>query len=68
MHSAKLNGKPGAYTYNMCLDAYAPISGGREMWGFPQKLAKPRLAVAHNTLVGTLEYGPVQVAKKARRW
>lgn len=59
----KLNGKPGAYTHNMYLDAYAPISGGRELWGFPQKLAKPRLAVEHDTLVGTLEYGPVQVAK-----
>jgi hypothetical protein len=33
------------------------------MWGLPQKLAKPRLAAAHNTLMGTLEYGPVQVAK-----
>lgn len=59
----KLNGKPGAYTHNMYLDVYAPISGGRELWGFPQKLAKPRLAVEHDTLVGTLEYGPVQVAK-----
>ena len=59
----KLNGEPGAYTHNMYLDAYAPISGGRELWGFPQKLAKPTLAVEHDTLVGTLEYGPVQIAR-----
>lgn len=58
-----LNGERGSYTINMYLDAYAPISGGRELWGFPQKLAKPQLAVEHDTLVGTLEYGPVQVAR-----
>ena len=59
----KFNGAAGAYTHNMYLDVYAPISAGRELWGFPQKLAKPRLTVEHDTLVGTLDYGPVQVAK-----
>jgi acetoacetate decarboxylase len=59
----KFNGKSGAYTHNMYLDVYAPISGGRELWGFPQKLAKPHLAVESDTLVGTLDYGPIQVAK-----
>jgi acetoacetate decarboxylase len=58
-----LNGERGSYTHNMYLDAYAPISGGRELWGFPQKLAKPQLAVERDTLVGTLDYGPVQVAR-----
>lgn len=58
-----LNGERGSYTLNMYLDAYAPISGGRELWGFPQKLAKPQLAVERDTLVGTLDYGPVQVAR-----
>jgi acetoacetate decarboxylase len=33
----------------------APISGGRELSGFPQKLATLRLAVAHDTLLGTLD-------------
>ena len=58
-----LNGQSGTYTHNMYLDVYAPISAGRELWGFPQKLAKPRLAVEHDTLVGTLDYGPVEVAR-----
>jgi acetoacetate decarboxylase len=58
-----LNGERGSYTYNMYLDAYAPISGGRELWGFPQKLATPQLTVERDTLVGTLDYGPVQVAR-----
>jgi len=59
----RLNGQAGAYIHNMYLDAYAPISGGRELWGFPHKFAKARLAVERDTLVGTLEYGPFRIAK-----
>lgn len=55
-------GEAGSYTHNMFLDVHAPISGGRELWGFPQKLAAPRLTVAHDTLLGTLDYGPERVA------
>lgn len=58
----RLGAQTGAYTLNMFLDVHAPISGGRELWGFPQKLAAPRLAVAHDTLLGTLDYGPERVA------
>jgi len=59
----RLQGLPGAYTHNMFLDVHAPISGGRELWGFPQKLASPCLTVAHDTLLGTLDYGPERVAR-----
>lgn len=58
----RLKGELGAYTHNMFLDVHAPISGGRELWGFPQKLAAPRLTVAHDTLLGTLDYGPERAA------
>ncbi|MGH8534319.1 MAG: acetoacetate decarboxylase [Gammaproteobacteria bacterium] len=58
----RLNTESGAYTHNMFLDVHAPISGGRELWGFSQKLAAPRLAVARDTLLGTLDYGPERVA------
>ncbi|NUJ81336.1 acetoacetate decarboxylase [Methylocystis sp. FS] len=58
----KFAGQPGAYTHSMFLDAHGPISGGRELWGFPQKLAAPRLSVEHDTLAGTLDYGPARVA------
>lgn len=58
----KFAGQPGAYTHNMFLDAQGPISGGRELWGFPQKLAAPRLSVEHDTLVGALDYGPARLA------
>lgn len=57
-----LHAEPGAYTHNMFLDVHAPISGGRELWGFPQKLAAPSLSVAHDTLLGSLDYGPERVA------
>jgi acetoacetate decarboxylase len=55
-------GKPGSYTHAMYLDDHPPIAGGRELWGFPKKLATPTLAVHSDTLVGTLDYGPVRVA------
>jgi acetoacetate decarboxylase len=46
----------------MFLDAHPPIAGGRELWGFPQKLAAPSLTVERDTLVGTLDFGPSRVA------
>lgn len=55
-------GKPGTYTLAMYLDDHPPLAGGREMWGFPKKLASPRLLTDKDTLIGTLDYGPVRVA------
>jgi len=46
----------------MVLDDEAPIAGGRELWGFPKKLASPKLSVETDTLLGVLKYGPVPVA------
>ena len=56
------NGERGAYTHAMYLDDEPPIAGGRELWGFPKKLAKPTLKVAADTLIGSLDYGPLKVA------
>jgi len=58
----RLRGETGLYTRAMFLDAHPPIAGGRELWGFPQKLAKPSLSVERDTLVGTLDFGPARVA------
>ncbi len=55
-------GKKGSYVHAMYLNDDAPISGGREIWGFPKKLAEPSLRVEKDTLVGTLDYGSVRVA------
>jgi len=58
----RLRGRPGNYTHAMFLDTHPPIAGGRELWGFPQKLAAPSLKVERDTLVGTLDFGPARVA------
>src|SRR5712672_1134687 len=36
-------GRRGAYTHCMFLNDEGPIAGGREIWGFPKKLAQPTL-------------------------
>ena len=55
-------GAKGSYTHSMFLDNHPPIAGGRELWGFPKVLASPKLHAQADTLVGTLDYGPVRVA------
>lgn len=55
-------GRAGGYTHCMFLNDHPPIAGGRELWGFPKKLASPVLRAEIDTLVGTLDYGPVRVA------
>ena len=55
-------GRKGSYQIAMYLNDHPPIAGGRELWGFPKKLASPSLRKEVDTLVGTLDYGPVRVA------
>jgi acetoacetate decarboxylase len=50
------------YTVQMYLDCSPPITGGREIWGFPKKYALPKLEVVHDTLTGTLIYAGQLVA------
>ena len=56
-------GARGNYVHAMYLNDHPPIAAGRELWGFPKKLAAPQLEVEIDTLVGTLDYGKVRVAK-----
>ena len=56
------DGKPGSYCHSLFLDAEAPLAGGREIWGFPEKLATASLKVETDTLVGTLDYGRIRLA------
>ncbi len=58
----RFEGRAGNYTHCMFLNDHPPIAGGRELWGFPKKLASPTLKAETDTLVGTLDYGPVRVA------
>jgi len=56
------DGVAGGYVHSMYLNDEAPIAGGRELWGFPKKLASPKVTVETDTLLGTLDYGSVRVA------
>jgi acetoacetate decarboxylase len=58
----RLGKETGGYTHAMYLNDGPPIFGGRELWGFPKKFAQPSLEVDRDTLVGTLDYGPVRIA------
>jgi acetoacetate decarboxylase len=58
----RYKGKMGSYTHAMYLDDLAPIAAGREIWGYPKKLAQPKLEVVSDTFLGTLNYGPCRVA------
>lgn len=55
-------GRKGGYCHCKFLNDEPPIAGGRELWGLPKKLASPSLQTNIDTLVGTLDYGPVRVA------
>jgi acetoacetate decarboxylase len=58
----EFEGRKGGYVHAMYLDDESPIAGGRELWGFPKKLAKPKMAVESDVLVGSLHYGSVLCA------
>ena len=55
-------GRKGGYTHCMFLNDHPPIAGGRELWGFPKKLAEPKLKAEIDTLVGELHFGPLRIA------
>lgn len=56
------DGNPGSYSNYLFLNDPAPTSGGRELWGFPKKIAQPKIAIESDALVGTLDYGSIRVA------
>jgi acetoacetate decarboxylase len=55
-------GQRGGYVHAMYLDDNAPIAGGREIWGFPKKLANPKITVEKDVIVGRLQYESVSCA------
>lgn len=52
----RFNGEHGVYVHSMYLDDDAPIVGGRELWGFPKKLAQPKISHEGEVIVCTLHY------------
>jgi acetoacetate decarboxylase len=56
------NGQPGSFTHAMFLNDGPPILAGREIWGFPKKLANPCITVEKEILVGRLNYESCTIA------
>lgn len=59
---ATFKGEPCNFSVQMYLDDEPPITGGREIWGFPKKYGAARLKVIKDTLTGTLHYDDERVA------
>jgi acetoacetate decarboxylase len=55
-------GEPCNFVSQMYLDDDPPVAAGREIWGFPKKIAHPKLEVCEDTLTGTLHYAGQLVA------
>src|SRR4029078_11666608 len=55
-------GRKGGSTHCMFLNDEPPIAGGPQLCGCAKKLANPKFQTEIDTLVGTLDYGPVRVA------
>jgi len=56
-------GRDGLYVHSMYLDDHAPIAGGRELWGFPKKLAQPKIRHEGDVITATLHYGQALCAQ-----
>jgi acetoacetate decarboxylase len=59
----RLGGEKGGFVHSMYLDDDPPIAGGREIWGFPKKLAAPSLRAERDSIVGVLDFGGVRIAE-----
>jgi acetoacetate decarboxylase len=54
----------GGYVHAMYLDDNAPIAGGREIWGFPKKLASPKVAHEGDVVVALCITAPFYVSRQ----
>ncbi|MCI0600807.1 MAG: acetoacetate decarboxylase [Beijerinckiaceae bacterium] len=62
MIPVSFEGEKGVYVHSMFLDNPSSIAGGREIWGFPQVLARPKICHESEVLVATLHCGSVLCA------
>jgi len=61
--AGRFKGEVGGFVHAMYLDDDPPIAGGREIWGFPKKLAEPVLRVERDSIVGRLDFGGIRIAE-----
>ena len=59
MIPVSLQGESGIFVHSTYLDDEAPIAGGREIQGFPWKLARPKFCHESRVLAGTLYFSNV---------
>jgi acetoacetate decarboxylase len=59
----EFEGEKGGYIHTMVLDGPTSVAAGREIWGFPKRIAQPKLYVDQDALVGTLNYGTLRIAE-----
>jgi len=64
----RFNGELGAYTHAMYLDDEGPIAGGRELWGFPKKLARRSAMAAAISSPESAAPSSQRVPPAARVW
>ncbi|NHI94638.1 MAG: hypothetical protein EAX96_19255 [Candidatus Lokiarchaeota archaeon] len=53
----------GFYCNSMFVDSDTAMAAGREIWGFPKKLAKIQLIEKGNQVIGTLERRNIEIMK-----
>jgi acetoacetate decarboxylase len=58
----RLGNEQGEYLQAMYVNSVPAIASGREISAYPKKFGSPVLFVDSDTLIGTLDYGPVRVA------
>lgn len=56
------HGEPCNFISQMYVDNTPPLTGGREIWGYPMKFGQAALQVHGDTLTGTLHYARQHVA------
>ena len=56
------NGEPCNFISQMYVDNTPPLTGGREIWGYPMKFGKATLQVHGDTLTGTMHYARQHIA------
>jgi acetoacetate decarboxylase len=56
----------GGYVHAMYLDDNSPIAGGREIWGFPKKLATPK--ISGRTRLSCVRCIMARCSVSRRRW
>jgi len=62
---AKYNDRDVNYSIYLMLDNDIPIGAGREIWGFPKKLARVQLTEKDGVMRGTVERGGIMLIQAA---